>query len=112
MDNNNIFKKALGEIKGIRLSIDEKSFILERVLHEGIKSPYWSAYGIMARVRQNKLYALSSAVILLMLGGGSVVLAAESSVPGDILYSVKVKVTEPALDKIFITAKENARWQG
>ena len=112
MDNNNIFKKALGEIKGIRLSRDEKSFILERVLHEGIKSPYWSPYSIIMRVRENKLYALSFAIILLVSGGGSVVLAAERSVPGDILYPIKVKISEPALDKLYVTAEENARWQG
>ncbi|KKU77422.1 MAG: RNA polymerase, sigma-24 subunit, ECF subfamily [Parcubacteria group bacterium GW2011_GWA2_47_64] len=82
------------------------------VLHEGIKSPYWSPYSIIMRVRENKLYALSFAIILLVSGGGSVVLAAERSVPGDILYPIKVKITEPALDKLYVTAEENARWQG
>lgn len=110
--DNDIFKKALGEIRNIRLSRGEKSFILKKILHAAVKSPYWSPYSIVARMRQNKLYAFSFAIMLLVSGGGSVVLAAESSVPGDILYPIKVKVTEPALDKIFVTAKENARWQG
>lgn len=109
---NDTFKKGLEEIKGIRLGKEERAFILDKVLRGSIKSPYWSPHAIAAYVGRSGVRVFSFATILLLSGGGTAVLAAERSVPGDMLYSIKVNITEPALDKIYDTVEEKARWQG
>lgn len=54
--------------------------------------------------------ALSSAVALTLIGGG-MAYAAEGSLPGDLLYPVKVHVTEPIISSLSITSAKRAQWE-
>lgn len=110
--DNDPFKKGIADIRNAHLSDKEKSFILSNILHGRVKSPFWGLYAFMMQARQKALYALALAVVFLLAGGGTVVLAAEGSVPGDVLYSVKVNVTEPALDRLYTAREDKARWEG
>jgi len=53
--------------------------------------------------------SLSSALVLLLAGGG-VAYAAEGSMPGDLLYPVKVHITEPIISGLSLTSARRAQW--
>lgn len=59
----------------------------------------------------NRFIAMISASLALVgAGGGVLAYAAESALPGDLLYSVKVGVNEPVVTLLQHTPKEKARW--
>lgn len=53
--------------------------------------------------------ALSSAAALMLIGGG-MAYAAEGSLPGDLLYPVKVHITEPLRSALSATPVTRAQW--
>ncbi|ALM10390.1 MAG TPA: hypothetical protein DEB30_01735 [Candidatus Peribacter riflensis] len=52
---------------------------------------------------------LVSACIVLLAGGG-MAYAAEGSMPGDLLYPIKVHITEPVISGLSITSARRAQW--
>mgnify|MGYP006418701325 CR=1 FL=1 len=59
-----------------------------------------------------KKLALSLLTITIVLGSGSgVALAAQESLPGDFLYSVKINVNEEIKSALIFSAKEKAEWE-
>jgi len=93
--NNEPLEKKLTDIKNhVALSSSEKGFHRAKLLEhmhkttQPVPSPFsWMTF---ASVR----YALV-ALFVVALGGSGVTLASEQSLPGDVLYSVKLKVAEP-----------------
>ncbi len=82
-------QKGAEEIRAIKMTTLEKKIILEKVLsslvgEQPIKSPY--KFGFMQ-------YA--SAFCLLLVLSGGVVFASGGSLPGNILYPLKVSIVEP-----------------
>ena len=69
-------------------------------------SPYLSFFFMHPALRSGA-FALA---LVLMVGGGSA-LAAEGSLPGEILYPLKVNVVEPAIGALQFSAKAQADWQ-
>lgn len=53
--------------------------------------------------------AVASAMAATLLGGG-IAWAAEGTVPGDLLYPVKVRVTEPIIAGLSVTPARRAQW--
>ncbi len=59
----------------------------------------------------NRFIAMVSASLALVgAGGGVLAYAAESALPGDLLYPVKVSVNEPVVTLLQHTPQEKARW--
>lgn len=60
-------------------------------------------------VRGNFLVA-SILVVLLLVSSGGTAMAAETALPGDLLYPVKVRINEPVRSAVTFTAEAKARW--
>lgn len=70
---------------------------------------YTNLYPNWAYFSKNS-FAGSLAVLALLIGTGGVSLAAESSLPGDVLYTVKVNINESAKSLIAITPEAKAKF--
>lgn len=103
-------------MKNIRLSPEEKILMKQEIfdrtgaLNYGpAKAPaitWWTVIFANRRLA----YSLAG-VLIFSLSGASAALAAEGAIPGDILYPLKVSLTEPIRDKIKRTSEEKARWE-
>jgi hypothetical protein len=100
-------------LKEISLDARERTSMREQLLAyteahpmpaKALPSPFWSVFA-SSPLR----YALSALLIFGTLGG--VTYAAEDTVPGDILYAVKVSVTEPAVQSLAVSEQAKAKWQ-
>lgn len=56
-------------------------------------------------------FALAMAFIVLAGGAGGTAYAAEGTLPGDLLYPIKVGVTEPTVSALTASGKAQASWQ-
>ncbi len=54
--------------------------------------------------------AVISSLSALLLVGGGMAYAAEGSMPGDLLYPVKVHITEPVISGLSLTSARRAQW--
>ena len=112
------FKKGIKELHRIGLTKAEKETILKNVMETPVEISHeretftrptisiWSVFMGYSRFS----YALATIVILLV-SGGSVMYASEKALPGDILYKVKVDLTEPLRDKFKRTPEARVEWE-
>jgi hypothetical protein len=114
MKNEN-FKKGIEELRKGGLTGAEKETMLKNIMDIPVKSPYvkghfvlraWAVFGGYPRFS----YAFMAAVVFIF-SGTSVMYAAEMALPGDILYGVKVDVTEPLLNKLMKVPEARAEWE-
>ncbi|MDO8468642.1 MAG: hypothetical protein Q7S29_02685 [Candidatus Peribacter sp.] len=89
------YEKAIGRARLLSFMranpIEERTFSLARMLFR----PFTAA--------------LSSAMALLLIGGG-MAYAAEGSLPGDMLYPIKVHVMEPVISGLALTPARRTQW--
>ena len=90
--NDNDFNKGIADIRNLRLLREERSRMLRSILHGESRGRVRNFFAFMLHARHKALYALSAVTVLFLTGGGTVVLADEGSVPGDLLYPIKMKV--------------------
>jgi hypothetical protein len=69
-----------------------------------IRSPFASVFFPM------RIYAGLAAVLLIIVSLGGTAYASESSLPGDLLYSVKIGVTEPIQTALVPSERGKAAW--
>lgn len=100
--NINNWKKGIKDLKKITLDPAEKNAMLERILNAPIPYP-------IPFYRKSISYVATALIVSISSGG--IAYAAEGSVPGDLLYPVKINVTEPIRDVIAITPKAKADWE-
>ncbi len=93
-------KKALNELKEVRMTKLESEAMLEQVFRTPIPTPYF---------KRNKVFALVMILVLVFSTGG-VTYASNDALPGDILYSVKVRVVEPILDVVNVSPERKVAW--
>ncbi|MBI2023950.1 hypothetical protein HYT00_00970 [Candidatus Giovannonibacteria bacterium] len=118
MDIMDDLKKIQEKIKKIELTPEEKKEMRDNIIavlksrpnpreNEGgentfpVKSPY---------VFKFKKALAFAAIILVIAGGMSVSLAAENALPGDLLYSVKIKVNEGLSGLMARSDEAQVRW--
>lgn len=100
----NEIKKGIKEIKKISLTNEEKSGILRNItLYADFHIPVQKSFFSIQRLS----FALAS-LLIIVLAGSSVAYAAEKSLPGDILYPVKVNVMEPVQEALAKTPEAKA----
>ncbi len=111
-----LLDKAHRAAEAVRLSAAEKDS-LRQALMERMAQPVsvsWTARlraawrGIALSFSRPAL-AFTALAGLIAVGSGTVV-AAESSLPGETLYGVKVSVTEPLLGAMAVTPEARAQW--
>lgn len=97
------FKKGVKSIKEIKLENREKDSILKSILDTPVISPY-------APKKFSKIYGFMTASLAGVLIW-TLAYSAEESLPGDILYKVKVSFSEPVRDLLSWTPEGQAEWE-
>ncbi len=118
MTNNNnhkIFEEMIREAQSVRLSESKKSLIRENIVYFIKNGPVRNAdlarqTGKKQLLIKLKFMPIFLAVMLLLGGGGAAAFAAESSLPGDILYPIK-NVTEGARVALSLSTEAKAKAQ-
>ncbi len=106
----------LKRLKNITLSRNERLMLREKlvaysdmhpIVEDGsIRSPFGNFF-FFIESRRFTTYAM--AMLLVLVGGSGVTLAADASVPGESLYSIKIHINEPVLTALTPTATGQAR---
>jgi hypothetical protein len=112
-------KKAKRDIRNIKMTSDEKlamhgqlmSYVDTHAPTGRVKSPYWQFFMWSSSAASEK-FAYVFAVLFIVIVGAGTSLASEKALPGDILYSMKVGVTEPIRTALTVDPIEQVRWQG
>ena len=112
-DIKNIFEKA----NTVRLSTEEKramrdgvrTFMAEHpvIKNETKRHIQWKEFSLLGLILRPMPIIL---IIALLIGGGTS-LAAESALPGDALYGVKVEVNEEVRSFVAFSSEAQARWE-
>lgn len=120
--NDDFLRKGVRELKDIALSPEEKKAVFARLLEHVeahpaptpsrevvvskwvIRSPFSSVSGFRFE------YAVAG-VLFALFTGSSAVSAAEGALPGDILYPVKIKVSEPLRGALKMDDVSKAEWE-
>jgi hypothetical protein len=110
---NNEFKKGIEELRGIKLSQNEKDEMFSAISTYADKAP-------TAPTRSNpspffSFFSLKNASafasILILLGTATASYAAEGALPGDPLYAIKVNLNEPLRGAFAISKSAKASWE-
>ncbi|MBI4426911.1 MAG: hypothetical protein HY569_00275 [Candidatus Magasanikbacteria bacterium] len=106
-------------LKQFRLTAEEKNksrdFLLARMGLDSVRIPslirhsFWKVPLFPAFLTNKHMIATLIAAIVLAFSGGAAA-AAESSLPGDILYPVKVKINEEVKSAFSLSAEAKAAW--
>lgn len=108
--NNDKWKKGIEDLNKISLSEKEKGALLKRILtrspYNPILSPQTNNWSFFARH-----YTAFVSLLLIFTIAGSISASADSSLPGNILYPVKIKITEPIRELIKINQEDKTKWQ-
>lgn len=100
-------KEIQKEIQNIKLTPEEKSGLFERVINTTIPSPYAPKPSPWKFLHKPLALAILSLLVLVGSGGG-VSYASLKTLPGDILYKVKVEIAEPIVDALIFSPKAQA----
>lgn len=96
----------------LRLSDYEKAIgrakLLQCMRTMPLEEPATPFFGLLFRPIPTTLTSVAMAVILLV--GGGAAYAAENALPGDLLYPIKVHITEPVISRLTLTASQRAHW--
>jgi len=92
---NNSLHQGVQKIREITLSREEKAAVLARLLEHVEQHPAHIVSPWMVYVSRFRFETAMAAVLVMILAGGSVTFAAEGALPGDLLYPVKLNITEP-----------------
>ncbi|MDD5041091.1 MAG: hypothetical protein PHX87_00205 [Candidatus Peribacteraceae bacterium] len=103
-----ILQESVGSL---RLTDDEKSIGRARLLHFVRTHPLEEHHSsFLGKFFRRFTSASIASAITIALAGGGIVFAAESSLPGDVLYAVKVNITEPIRSGLSGTPVARAQW--
>ena len=111
---NSELQKGIKDIQDIKLSSDEKMNLFayldvyskEHPVNIAPKVSMWA--GLFVHYRYSYMVAV---LLLCILVGGTVTYAAESSLPGDALYTVKIYFNEPVKSITKVTPEAKARFE-
>ncbi|MFA6524277.1 MAG: DUF5667 domain-containing protein [Candidatus Paceibacterota bacterium] len=100
-------KEEKSSVRNILISYSQKSpFINEKEVKEIRQFSVLSSYSFL----RNRRLAISVFVIILLVLGGGTSYAAEGSLPGDMLYSIKVNVNEKIVGLKAFTPEAKAKF--
>jgi len=108
--NENKFKKGIDELKNLSLSENEKNTIRHNLsMYADFNLPAKkSPFNIFSISSNKRLLSLIASSLVVLLTCSGVAFASENSLPGDILYSVKINITEPIREAMATTPLKKA----
>ncbi len=105
------------ELGDVALMASEKAAIKSRIIlfmnEHPLPVPSDDWYGIRSPFHIRPLHTVRvvlSVLTIAMLVGGSVAAAAEGSLPGDVLYAIKVNVNEEVRSAVTVSSEGQAKW--
>ena len=103
---------SLGIPTRSRFELDaiERSDVRERIVSYVKMRPIRERHSFFAYWSLHRMVAMTACIALLVGAGGTVSYAAESAMPDDALYNVKLNVNEPLVDLLQWTPERKARW--
>ncbi|MHB1330893.1 MAG: hypothetical protein ACYCY6_02925 [Minisyncoccota bacterium] len=96
------FKKGLEGLNMNKpsMSVEEETVMLSKIFSTPIKSPYVGKISVFGLTMTRRLQFALIASFIFLLSTSSVVYASGESLPGDLLYPVKISIVEPVLDVV------------
>jgi len=113
----NKIKKAIDDVKDIKMSSHEKNDLLNHLDLYVKKNPIkvvsserslFQFVFVQTRVHKYAYYSIAFILIFTLIGG-NVMYAAEKALPGDVLYPVKIHVNEKVKSAVALTPKAKAK---
>ncbi len=99
-------KKIIDQLRSVTLFDTERASLRTRLVahmrETGVQRPVLSPWSWLMHAKRFQAVALS--LVIIVSYGSSVTLAAEGSLPGDILYPIKTRVTEPVARLVIATS--------
>lgn len=111
---NEKIKIGIDQIQNIKMTEREKENILKNVLNFSVQTekPIHTPYSFFLTFQKHHFSFYSMATFLiLILGGSGVALASQKSLPGDILYPIKVSIVEPINSSLKFSTEEKATYE-
>lgn len=95
------------EVVKIHLTKDERFFIRRKLILMMGDSPKFSFVSLLKPLT----YPVPALLVAALLIGGGTSFAAEAALPGDILYSVKVRINEEVRALVSVSNESKANWE-
>ncbi len=111
------WNKGLKQLKNIKMTDTEKDQIFKSVMNYPLpkQSPIksnWVTYSQIFAFKKHKMaYYTVIASLIVILSGQGIVYASQDSLPGDILYPVKIKVLEPVRSALTLSTEAKAEYE-
>lgn len=107
---NNDWQKGIKDLQKISLTKSEQSEMLQKIWTRSpyhlIKSPWLFEQFVTFRK-----HAIIFSIFLIVATSAGITFASEKSLPGNLLYPVKINITEPARDLVKLVPAEKIEWQ-
>ncbi|KKR05477.1 MAG: hypothetical protein UT33_C0011G0188 [Candidatus Peregrinibacteria bacterium GW2011_GWC2_39_14] len=111
-------KQFISEMKKIRLTQNEKMSAQTNIISHMEKNPignttsFWTRIGQIFMPTQHKKAFIAIYIIILVFGGSTgTAFAAETSLPGDLLYPIKTNVNEEIRSRLTFSKQRQAEWE-
>ncbi len=109
----NDFNKGIENLKKLSLNMEDKKAILNNLVDHINRTPtkkFKSDFSWFAYLAQ-KQYFYAALVVLLITGSGVVLAASNGALPGDLLYPIKVNLSEPLEGVTMLSETSKVNWR-
>ena len=109
----NEFKNKIKLLKSIKMSAEEKRKIFSAVVNSDPRpSPYFRFIpSPFFQLFHGKAVTGVLAMLIFVLSGSGIIFASEKSMPGSLLYSVKVRLAEPVRGALILSPVKKAEYE-
>src|SRR5689334_12065410 len=108
------FQKGIDELKKVGLPAGQKQVVFNRlnfytnekpVLNSPAPSHFWSIFSYSRQL------SYATLAIVVVFGSGGILVASKNSLPGELLYPVKVNVSEPLQGVATFSDASKVSWE-
>jgi hypothetical protein len=109
-------KIGIEQIQKIKMTTEEKDLVLKNILsfpisiEKPVASPYSNSFFSIFQRHHFAYYSMATFLILVLSGGG-VAFASQESLPGNILYPIKVSIVEPINSALKFKVEDKAKYE-
>lgn len=109
-------KIGIEQIQKIKMTTEEKDLVLKKILsfpvsiERPVASPYSNSFLSIFQRHHFAYYSMATFLILVLSGGG-VAFASQESLPGNILYPIKVSIVEPINSALKFKVEDKAKYE-
>ncbi|MFA4975812.1 MAG: DUF5667 domain-containing protein [Candidatus Paceibacterota bacterium] len=108
---------GINKIQNIKMTTEEKKLVLENILtspiaiKKSIPSPYSFQSFVSILQRNHFAYYSMATFLIIVLSSGGIALASQESLPGNILYPIKVSIIEPINSALKFSTEAKAKYE-